>query len=199
MKVPPAAERRRPAVVTVASGLLAAGGAMFAGEVLLSVNKYFTDMKVYEQAASDGIVSNDSGFAAIGVGVHLVMATVGIFTGIALVVLAVFTFAGQNWARAVGWIFGIPVLLWYGGLAALTFLANLLSAGDVDPTPAELARRYDQAWPPWLDTLDVVLMVLVSAALVTALVGQTVPTADTYFRRTRAASRAGRTVAADFP
>jgi hypothetical protein len=175
--------RRRPAVVIAAAGMTAAGGALFAAEVLLSGDKYFTDMRTYERAAADKVVDNDTAFAAVGVVIHGAMTAVGVLAGIALVVLAVLTFFGQSWARAVSWILGLPVLLWYGGLAALNFLASAL-AGDVRNTdPTELIRRYDEAWPPWLNTLDGGLMAAVAALLIAALVCQTIPAADVYFRK----------------
>jgi hypothetical protein len=164
--------------------MLAAGGALFAGEVLLSADKYFTDMSTYEQAARDKIIENDSGFAAVGVGIHLAMTAVGVFVGAALVVLALVAFSGQGWARAVSWIFGLPVLLWYGILGAISFVGSAL-VGDTpdDLASDELTRRFDAAWPPWLDALDAALMAVVAALLIGALVCQTVPAADAYFRK----------------
>jgi hypothetical protein len=174
----------RPAVVTAACGMLAAGGALFAGEVLLSGDKYFTNMSTYEQAAHDKIIDNETAFAGVGVVIHGAMTAIGVLVGAALVVLAVVAFSGHGWARAVSWIFGLPVLLWYGLLAALSALSLVFSGdGGGGNQPAELIRRYDEAWPPWLDTLDVVLMVLVAVLLIGALVGQTIPAADAYFRR----------------
>lgn len=175
--------RRRPPAVIAAAGLLGAAGALFAGEVLLSGDKYFTDMRTFERAAADRIVPNDTGFAAFGVLIHWTMTTVGAFTGFVLVVLAVFTFFGRSWARAVTWLFGLPILLWYGGLAALNFLAGALAGDTPNPDPAELIRRYAEAWPPWLDTLDTGLMAAVTVLLLGALVTQTVPAADAYFRK----------------
>lgn len=175
--------RRRPAVVTVAGALLAAAGAMFAGEVLLSASKYFTDMRVFEQAAQDGIVENTTAFAGVGSSIHLLMTVVGVFAGVVLVALAAFTLAGQAWARVVSWIFGVPILLWLAGVGFLSLLGHLL-AGD-DPQPTALTRRFQEAWPAWLNVLDVLLMVLVVVALLAALVCQTIPAADAWFRRTR--------------
>jgi vacuolar-type H+-ATPase subunit I/STV1 len=169
----------------MACSMLAAGGALFAGEVRLSGDKYFTDMSTYDQAISDGIVKNDTAFAAIGVTIHWAMTVVGVFVGAALVVLALLAFFGQSWARAVSWIFGLPVLLWYGGLASLYILGHVLT-GDVQAAgPAELDRRFDAAWPSWLNTFDVLLMAAVAVLLIAALVCQTVPAADRYFRKQR--------------
>jgi predicted DNA repair protein MutK len=174
--------RRRPPVVIAAAGLLGAAGALFAGEVLLSGDKYFTEMRTFEQAAADRIVPNDTAFAAFGVLIHWIMTVVGVFTGAVLVVLAVFIFFGRSWARVVTWLFGRPILLWYGVLAALTFLAGAVAGDTPNPDPAELIRRYTEAWPPWLDTLDTTLMAAVTVLLIGALVSQTVPAADAYFR-----------------
>ncbi|SNY53824.1 hypothetical protein [Paractinoplanes atraurantiacus] len=81
-------KRQRPGNIVAACGMLAAGGALFAGEVLLSADKYFADMRSYEQAVRDGLVKNDTAFAAVGVTIHLAMAAVGVLAGVALVVLA---------------------------------------------------------------------------------------------------------------
>jgi hypothetical protein len=175
----------RPSIVTAASCMLGVGGALFAGEVSLSADSYFTGMRTYEQAVHDGIVGNDTAFAAVGVAIHVVPAVIGIFAGAALVVLALFTAFGQGWARAISWVFGLPILLWYGVLAVLRYVAGAISGSVEDPDPAELARRYEQAWPEWRNTLDAGLMVAVAALLITALVCQTVPAADAYFRRRR--------------
>ena len=176
---------RRPGPTIAAGVLLASGGALFAAEVLLSGDRYFTDMTTYEQAIRDGIVENDTAFAAVGAALHLTMTVIGVFVGAALVVLALFTAFGQGWARAVSWLFGLPVLIWYGILAVLYFLAGALggSVADTEPDPAELTRRLEEAWPPWRNTLDVVLMVLVAVLLVAALVLQTAPGAGARFRR----------------
>ncbi|XVV10252.1 hypothetical protein ACQP2X_36180 [Actinoplanes sp. CA-131856] len=169
----------RPKIVVAACGMLAAGGVLFAGEVMLSADKYFTDMRTYERAVRDGIVENDTAFAAVGVTIHLAMAAVGVLAGVALVVLALAAFGGRDWARAVAWFFGLPVLIWYGILAVLYFMAGLFGGGEAR---TELGPRFDEAWPPWLDALDAGLMVAVSVLLVGALVGQTVPAADAYYR-----------------
>lgn len=177
-------EVRRPAIVGAAAAMLAAAGALFAGEAYLSQEKYFTDMGTYEQAAADGIIKNDTAWAAVGVVIHWGMQIVGVFFGLALVALAVPAFLGRSWARAVGWIFGLPVLLWYGFLASVGALGMAFAGDGPESTdPPELARRFAEAWPPWLETLDTVLMVAVAALLIGALVGQTVPAADAYFRR----------------
>ncbi|WP_146246820.1 hypothetical protein [Actinoplanes xinjiangensis] len=86
------------------------------------------------------------------------------------------------------------MLIWYGVLATVHLaLPSLLGPGPVEPTPPdlvdptslELTQRYEQGWPGWLDMLDIVLMVSVPLVLLTALVSQTVPTADAYFRLRR--------------
>ncbi|GAA4608302.1 hypothetical protein BJY16_006770 [Actinoplanes octamycinicus] len=170
----------KPSVVMVAASLLAAGGALFTAEVLLSAKRYFTGMAVYEQAIADGLIRNDMAWSAFGVAAHLVPAAIGVLIGAGLVFLAFFTGLGHNWARAVGWMLGFPVLLWYGVLGVL-HAALPSAAGTVDPP--ELARRLERAWPDWYTTLDVTLMVVVPLVLVTALVCQTVPRADSYFRQ----------------
>ncbi|MEU8814727.1 hypothetical protein [Actinoplanes sp. NPDC048796] len=184
---------RRPGIVGLACGMLAAGGVLFAAEVKLSGDKYFTDMRTYEQAAHDGVIENDTAWAAAGVTIHWTMTVVGVFVGLALAVLAVLAFFGLSWARVVSWVFGLPILLWYGVLALLNFPVVSV-VGDVaepDPARAELARRLEEAWPSWLGTLDVVLMVSVSVLLIAALVCQTVPAADAYFRRNARGSGQG--------
>jgi uncharacterized membrane protein YgdD (TMEM256/DUF423 family) len=179
-------QQKRPTIVTAAGAMLATGGALFAGEVLLSAGKYFTDETTYETAAADGIVKNTGAYAAFGGSLHVVMTILGVFAGVALVLLAAFAAFGHNWARAVSWIFGAPILLWYGALASIHALGLLLSSSGTGNTdPPELARRFDEAWPPWLNILDVVLMILVAVLLLAALVCQTVPAADAYFRKER--------------
>ncbi|XVU23047.1 hypothetical protein ACQPZJ_38155 [Actinoplanes sp. CA-054009] len=173
----------RPGIVVAAGGMLAAGGVLFVGEVLLSAGEYFTGMSTYERAVRDGIVENDMAFAGVGVTIHLAMAAVGVLVGIALVVLAFASFAGLAWARAVSWVFGLPVLIWYGGLAVVAFVAAALTGEVANPDPVELTRRFDAAWPGWLGTLDAGLMAAVSVLLTAAIVCQTVPVADAYFRR----------------
>lgn len=173
----------RPTLVIFAAAMLATGGALFAGEVLLSTDRYFTGMRVYEQAAADDVIENEGAFGAVGVVLHVYPAALGVIIGCGLVFLAFFTAIGHNWARAVSWIMGVPVLFWYGALAilylALWFLSDPVTANSMPP---ELTRRYEQAWPGWLDTLDNALMISVPLVLLTALVCQTVPAADTYFR-----------------
>jgi hypothetical protein len=164
--------------------MLAAGGALFASEMYLSQEKYFSDMGTYARAANDHIVDNDTAFAAFGVVIHLGMEIVGIFVGLALLVLAVVAFLGKSWARAVSWLFGLPVLLWYGLLASLDALSLVFAGGGPqDTAPPELTRRFNEAWPPWLNTLDTVLIVAVAVLLMAALVCQTVPIADAYFKK----------------
>jgi hypothetical protein len=163
--------------------MLMTGGALFAGEMWLSQEKYFTDMRTYERATADHIVENDTAFAAFGVVIHWGMEIVGVFVGLALVVLAMVAYFGRGWARAVSWLFGLPILLWYGLQASLGALSVVFAGGGPHGTdPPELARRFDQAWPPWLNTLDTVLMVAVAVLLMAALVFQTVPAADRFFR-----------------
>jgi hypothetical protein len=176
--------RRRPGVVTAAGAMLATGGALFALESYLAQQKYFTDGETYVKAAADGVIKNDTAWAGVGGAIHLFMQVIGVFAGLALVVLAVPALRGWGWARAVSWIFGLAILFWYGFLASVGALGFVLS-GDAPPRtdPPELTRRFDEAWPPWLTTLDTVLMVAVAVLLIGALVGQTVPAADAYFRR----------------
>ncbi len=177
---------RRPPVVIVAAGMLALGSALLMGEVLLSMDKYFTGMHVYEQAASDGLIEHHGGFAAIGATVHLLPGLLGAVIGFGLMVLAPFNGFGHNWARAVSWILGTPVLLWYGALAIVNVLLSAVpEPSGADVVPPELTRRFEQEWPGWLDSLDTGLVVLVPLALLCALVCQTVPTADAYFRLRR--------------
>lgn len=142
---------RRPAIVTLACAMLSAGGALFAAEVKLSGDKYFTGLRTYEQAIRDGVIENDTAWAAVGVTIHWAMTVVGVFAGAALVVLAALAFSGRSWARAVSWVFGLPVLLWYGIVAILNFPVLSVSGGGGDPDPgsAALARSFEQAWPSW--------------------------------------------------
>ena len=171
---------RRPPLIAASSGLLAAAGALLIGEVLLSANEYFTGMEVYEQAMSDGVIPNYSTFAAVGVVLHLIMAAGGIVMGAALMVLAAFIFVGKRWARIVSWIVGVPVLL-YSALAMVGLLGNLIFSGSGGADPSELTRRYEQAWPFWLHAFDMVLVVLLAAALLTGLVCHTRPSVAAYF------------------
>jgi hypothetical protein len=71
----------QPRLVAAAAGLLLAGGVLFVAEVLLSTERYFTGMRVYERAASNGVIKNDEAFAAVGVALHLVPAAVGVVIG----------------------------------------------------------------------------------------------------------------------
>jgi uncharacterized membrane protein YgdD (TMEM256/DUF423 family) len=171
--------RRRPPIVAAACGMLAAGGALFAGEVYLSSEGYFTEVRAWAQAGLD------DWFAEYSVSIHWMMEVVGMFVGLALFVLAVVAFSGRGWARAVSWLFGLPILLWYG--LQVSFFALSLTFASTGPPPSsaspEYFRRLEAAWPSWLDTLDTVLKVAVAVLLMAALVGQTLPAADAYFRK----------------
>jgi hypothetical protein len=77
----------------------------------------------------------------------------------------------------VSWVFGLPMLIWYG-------VSTLMSAaGRLVNGPDEADPAWKRIWPSWLDTLDVVLTVAAAALLIGALIGQTVPASDAYFKR----------------
>jgi hypothetical protein len=177
--------RIRPPAVVAASAMLATGGALFALEMYLAGRKYFTEVDTYDQAVADHATPNlhDNAIVAVPMLGHRLLQVVGVFAGVALVALAIPAFFGWNWARAVSWILGLPALLWYGLVASVAALGLALGGGGASQVDDELSRRLDAAWPPWLDSLDTVLMVTVSVLLIGALVCQTVPAADRYFRR----------------
>jgi len=180
--------RRRPLIVSAACGMLAAGGALFAGETYLSQEEYFAEVRAWAQTG------RDDWFAEYSVSIHWVMEVVGMFVGLALFVLAGVALSGRSWARAVSWLFGLPILLWYG--AQVSFSALSLTFASTGPQQSnaspEYVRQLEAAWPSWLDTLDTVLAVAVVVLLMAALVGQTTPTADAYFKKRDRAQRATR-------
>lgn len=169
----------RPGVVTAGSCLLVVGGLVVAGEVLLSYQDYFTGLRVYEQAAAEHLTPNDTAFAAYGVALHLGLAAGGFLVAAGVVFAGVFSFFGLRWARMVAWIMAMPVLLWFGVLEAVF----LVFADRSDPPTDELSRRFEEAWPSWLHTLDMALIGSALLMLGVALVCQTVPAADAYFSR----------------
>jgi hypothetical protein len=141
--------------------MLAAGGLLYAGETYLAAERFSREQEFF------GAVG-----ALIGAS-HWLLEILRIFAGFAVAVLAVPAFLGLNWARAVSWVFGLPMLIWYGVAAFFGGLGTLMGGSDGG----------GRVWPPWLDTLDTALTVAAAALLIGALVGQTVPAADDYFRR----------------
>jgi hypothetical protein len=153
-------EVRRPGVVSAACAMLALGGLLYAGEIYLAEQRFL-------QTSSLGGAAG-----AVATGFHWLVEVAGMFAGVGVAVLAVPAFLGLNWSRAVIWVFGLPMLIWYG-------LAAFLSLFDT----ATRGPAYATVWPSWLDTLDTVLTAAAAVLLIGALVGQTVPAADAYFRR----------------
>ena len=153
-------EARRPAVVTAAATMLAVGGMLFAGETYLAEERFFKASDIY---GAVGELANMF---------HRLVEILGIFAGLAVALLAAPAFLGLSWARAASWIFGLPMLIWYGLTASLSAFGRMVNGPD-----------FTAVWPPWLDTLDTVLTATAAVLLVGALVGQTIPAADAYFRR----------------
>jgi hypothetical protein len=158
-------EARRPAVVTAAATMLAVGGVLFAGETYLAEERFFKASDIY------GAVGELANLF------HRLVEILGIFAGLAVALLAAPAFLGLSWARAVSWIFALPMLIWYGLTASLSALGRMVNGPEnVDP-------QFRTVWPSWLDTLDTVLTATAAVVLIGALVGQTIPAADAYFRR----------------
>lgn len=158
-------EVHRPRIVSAACGMLAAGGLLFAGETYLAGVRYF---KVADFWGAAGVLIDVF---------HRLAEILGIFGGLAVAVLAAPAFLGLSWARAVSWMFGLPMLIWYAVTGSASAVGRMLNG------PAATDPAWQQVWPSWLDTLDVALTVAAAVLLIGALVGQTVPRADAYFRR----------------
>ena len=134
--------------------MLASGGLLFAAETYLAETRFFRDPGDW------GAVG------ALWETFHWLIEVLGIFAGLAVAVLAVPAFLGLNWARAVIWVFGLPMLIWYAVTAFLAGLGRLMGGGGSGT-----------------GGLDTALTTTAAVLLIGALIGQTVPASDAYFRR----------------
>jgi hypothetical protein len=141
---------RRPGTVTAACVMLVLGGLLYAGEIYRAAQHFF------RTTAIGGAVGG------VAIGFHWLVEISGIFAGFAVALLAGPAFAGLAWARAVSWVFGLPMLIWYG---VATFFNSLID--------------------DWVSPLDTALTAAAGVLLILALVCQTVPRSDAYFRRPR--------------
>jgi hypothetical protein len=143
---------RRPRIVIAAAVLLACGGALVLAEAASAARTYLDG-----PALHDHTLAGDMGVAMT----YVVAAAFGAGFGTGLLFSALFTALGRNWARTAGWCLGFPVLLFYGFRTVFNAVTGF--------------------WTE-LDRLDVTLMIAIPVLLVAALVCQTAPRADAWFR-----------------
>jgi hypothetical protein len=134
----------------------AACGMLAAGGLLFAGETYLAGVRYFK-------VADFWGAAGVLIDVfHRLAEILGIFGGLAVAVLAAPAFLG---------------LIWYAVTGSASAVGRMLNG------PAATDPAWQQVWPSWLDTLDVALTVAAAVLLIGALVGQTVPRADAYFRR----------------
>jgi hypothetical protein len=181
----PTAPRSRPGTVNTAVMLLYAYGALtLVGAVLWLANLgAFKD--AYTTAYKNSDVADQAGtIATVTVAIG---AAIPLLFGIAIVIFAIPTSKGRNWARIVTWVLG-GIGICCGGSSLISSAVGASfnmggSSGTNMPSQQEVQRAVDAALPSWFTPSLAVVGILGLLALIGAVILLALPASNEFFRK----------------
>jgi hypothetical protein len=139
---------------------------------VLSYFAYGYGAATYSNAVDQGLIENETAFAAVGFALRLGIAAAGCAMALALLALAGGARGRRNKARVGAWIVGGLQLLGSG-------CASLPNSADAGITGAV------SAYPTWFITVHWSIGVLTTISLLTALILLASPAANRFFQQAR--------------
>jgi hypothetical protein len=159
-------------VVGVAAGLLVAAAPLTATVAVLAYLDDGYGAATYDNAVAQGLVGNDTAFAAVGVLIQIGILVVNLTAAAALLGAARSVLAGRNNGRVGAWVLGGYLVLCFGSTAAGSSSSDGI-AGVVS------------AFPTWFEAVFATTTVFLVALLAAVVVLLALPPAAALFRATR--------------
>jgi hypothetical protein len=182
--VSPTAPRSRPSTVSAAVWLLYLYVALQVIAAILAL----ANMGNFKDAYTEVFKNTDAAdqgptIATASVAIGVVLA---LLFGVAILVFAIFTGRGRNWARIVVWVVG-GLAVCCGGLGMLSQVAgrsmNFGGAGSNAPSQADIQRSLEAHLPGWYFPTATTAGIIGLLAVLAAVVLLALPASNEYFRK----------------
>jgi hypothetical protein len=180
----PTAPTSRPSTVNTAVMLLYLYGAL----TLVGAGLWFANLGAFKDAYTTAFKNTDIADQAGTVATVTVAIAAGIplLFGIAIVIFAIPTSKGKNWARIVSWVLG-GIGICCGGSSLISSATgasfNMSGSGTNAPSQQDIQRAIDAAVPSWFTPALGAISILGLLALIAAVILLALPASNEFFRK----------------